>query len=236
MAVDILSARWLIPKRTSLTADNATTIIQEGRIYHRKRKLPLINACRLEQLQCGSKAIPTRGSISCESSGNLCGRHEFTLTQCLHEKSSRKEIDVPCRPCQIALKQFGLTKKKLQRTACDVQRIKLVECFSLEQKKAENNTTAESHKKNSVPCSQKRGVELEKEEDEEYSAPTKLTQSMRLQSELCWQRLSFKYHWPGNSLPVEHFIQAIYWEKVARFQFNSWVCSQPHAAGDGCTM
>ena len=40
MAVDILSARWLIPKRTSLTADNATTITQEGRIYHRKRKLP----------------------------------------------------------------------------------------------------------------------------------------------------------------------------------------------------
>ena len=111
MAVDILLARWLIPKRTSLTADNATTIIQEGRIYHRKRKLPLINACRWEQLQCGSKAIPTRGSISCENSGNLCGRHEFTLTQCLHEKSSRKEIDVPCRPCQIAQKHFGLTKK-----------------------------------------------------------------------------------------------------------------------------
>ena len=105
MAVDILSARWLIAKRTSLTVDNATNIIQEGRICHRKRKLPLINACRWEQLQCCNKAIPTRGS------GNLCGRHEFTLTQCLHEKSSRKEIDVPCRPCQIALKHFGLTKK-----------------------------------------------------------------------------------------------------------------------------
>ena len=111
MAVDILSVRWLIAKRTSLTVDNATNIIQEGRICHRKRKLPLINACRWEKLQCCNKAIPTRGS-GCESSGNLCGRHEFTLTQCLHEKSSRKEIDAPCRPCQIALKHFGLTKKK----------------------------------------------------------------------------------------------------------------------------
>ena len=123
MAVDILSARWLIAKRTlsSLTADNATNITQEGRIYHRKRKLPLINACRWEQLQCCSKAIPTRGSISCESNGNLCGQHEFTLIQCLHEKSSRKKIDVPCRLCQVALKHFGLTKKKWARTTCDVQ-------------------------------------------------------------------------------------------------------------------
>ena len=111
MAVDILSARWPIAKRTASTADNATNIIQEGRIYHSKRKLPLINACRWEQLQCCSKAIPTRGSNNCESSGDLCGRHEFTLTQCLHEKSSRKEIDVPCRPCLIALKHFGLTKQ-----------------------------------------------------------------------------------------------------------------------------
>ena len=113
MAVDILSARWLIAKRTSLTADNATNIIQEGRIYHRKRKLPLINACRREKLQCCSKAIPTTGSISCESSGNLCGRHEFTLTLCLHEKSSRKEIDVPCRSCQMAL-TFWSDKKKFE--------------------------------------------------------------------------------------------------------------------------
>ena len=61
---------------------------------------------------------------------------------------------------------------------------------------------------------------------------------MRLQSELCWQQLSFIYHWPGNSLPAEHFIQAIYWKNrdMARFQFNSWVCSHPHAAGVGCTM
>ena len=60
------------------------------------------------------KVIPTRGRISCESSGNLYGRHESTLTQlCLHEKSSRKEMDVWCQPCQIlvALKHFGLTKK-----------------------------------------------------------------------------------------------------------------------------
>ena len=113
---------WLIAKRTSLKADNATNIIQEGRIYHSKRELPLINACRWEQLQCCSKAIPTRGSTSRrESSGNLCGRHEVTLTQCLHEKSSRKEIDVPCQPCQIALEHFGLSKKKLPRIAGDVQ-------------------------------------------------------------------------------------------------------------------
>ena len=78
-------------------------------------------------------------------------------------------------------------KKKLQRTAYDVQRIKLVECFSLEQKKkkAKIIPLQKVTKKNSVRCSEKRGVELEKEEDEEYSAPTKLTQSMRLQSELC---------------------------------------------------
>ena len=68
--------------------------------------------------------------------------------------------------------------------------------------------------KNSVQSSEKRGVELKKEEDEEYSAPTKLTQSMRLQSELYWQQKSFfLYHWPGNSLPAEHFIQEIYWKK-----------------------
>ena len=108
----------VIAKRTSLTADNATNIIQEGRIYHRKRKLPLINACRWEQFSAAAKQYsPTRGSISCERSGNLCRPHEFTLIQYLHEKSSRKEIDVPCRPCQIALKHFGLTKKFITKSS-----------------------------------------------------------------------------------------------------------------------
>ena len=76
MAVDILSARWLIVKRTSLTADIATNIIQEGRIYHRKRELPLINACRWEHLQCCCKAIPTRGSIYC-----VCSWHKHGHTR-----------------------------------------------------------------------------------------------------------------------------------------------------------
>ena len=116
-----------------------------------------------------------------------------------------------------------------------VERTKLVECFSLEKKKAKKYHCRKSQK-TVYGLQKKRGVELEKEEDEEYSAPTKLTQSMRLQSELCSQRLSFIYHWPGNSLPAEHFIRAIYWKKVARFQFSSWVCSQSHGAGDGCTM
>ena len=126
-------------KRTSLTADNARNIIQEGRICHSKRKLPLINVCRWEQLQCCSKAIPTRGSTSRrESSGNLCGN--YTVTISLHEKSSRKEIDVTCRACQITLKHFGLTKKKLPRTACDVQnwcrkKLNLKNAFLLKKKK-----------------------------------------------------------------------------------------------------
>ena len=52
--------------------------------------------------------------------------------------------------------------------------------FSWKKKKSKNSTTAESHKKTVYGLQKKRGVELEKEEDEEYSAPTKLTQPMRL--------------------------------------------------------
>ena len=67
-----------------------------------------------------------------------------------------------------------------------VERTKLVECFSLDKKKKKQKyTTAESHKKTVYGLQKK---EAEKEEDEEYSAPTKMTRSMRLQSELFYYR------------------------------------------------
>ena len=229
MVVDILSAGWLIAKRTSLTADNATNIIQEGRIYHRKRKLPLINACRWEQLQCCSKAIaiPTRGNISCESKWQL-GWTAWIYTDTM---SSWKIIKKGNR-CSVSTlpdstKTFWSDKKtNFQEPPVTfkigVERTKLVDCFSLEKKKKKSKKHhCRKSKNNSVLSSGKRGVELEKEEDEEYSALIKLTQSMRLQSELCWQRLSFTYHWLGNSLPAEHFIQAIYWERKKWHDSNS---------------
>ena len=63
--------------------------------------------------------------------------------------------------CQIALKHFGMTKKNYQEPPVTfkigVERTKLVECISLKKKKkAKNNTTAESHKKNSVRSSEKK--------------------------------------------------------------------------------
>ena len=71
-------------------------IIQEGRIYHTNRKLYFLwtKARRWEQLQCCSKAKPTRGSIPAAMRvattcvDGLDGMHDITVTQCLHEKSS----------------------------------------------------------------------------------------------------------------------------------------------------
>ena len=64
----------------------------------------------------------------------------------------------------------------------------------LEEKKkttANLNITAERHKKTVYDLQEKRGVELEKEEDGEHSAQTELTQSMCLQSELLLTAIVF---------------------------------------------
>ena len=53
-------------------------------------------------------------------------------------------------------------------------------------------------KKQCTVFRKKEGLNWRKKKKKIYSAPTKLTQSMRRQSELRWQRLSFIYHWPGN--------------------------------------
>ena len=84
-----------------------------------------------------------------------------------------------CRPCQIALKHFVLTKKKKITKnrltfKIGVDRTKLIECYFLEKKKKAKIIPLQKVTKNSVRSSEKRGVELEKE-DQEYSAPTKLT-------------------------------------------------------------
>ena len=177
-------------------------IIQEGRIYHTKRKLRLTKARRWEQLQWCSKAKPTRGSIpvamrvATTSVDGLDGMHENTVTQCLHEKSSRKEIDVMCPTCQRALKYFGLTKKNYQELSVTfkigVERNKVGKImFSWKKNPANLNIDCGKTHKTVYDLQEKRGVELEKEEDGEHSAQTELTQSMCPRSELLLTAIVF---------------------------------------------
>ena len=92
-------------------------ITQEGIIYHTKRKLLLTKARRWEQLQCCSKAKPTRGSIPAAmrvATTCVAGMHEITVTQCLHEKSVRTWRN-RCYVSDLpeSIKIFWSNKKKL---------------------------------------------------------------------------------------------------------------------------
>ena len=109
--------------------------------------------------------------------------------------------------------------------------------FSWEKKKAKKNTPAEIHTKTVYDLQKKMGWIRERRSYRIFSPNLNWLSHDQcvFKASFCWQRLSFLYDWPGSSLSAKHFIQAIYWKKMARFQFNSWVCSQPRAAGDGCT-
>ena len=165
-------------------------IIQEGIIYHTKRKLLLTKARRWEQLLCSSTESKThkRQYPSChESSDNLCGRHAWNYSDTM---SSWKIIKKRNR-CYVSDLPEVWQKKKLSRTVCDVQnwcgkKQNLKESCSLEKKtrKTANLNIKRKDTQNSLyDLQEKRGVELEKEEDGEHSAQTELTQSMCLQSE-----------------------------------------------------